>query len=250
MLLSSLEKLSEFGINYLPGEAVLFYGFAGVGKTRFSSYFPVIALYDHLKRSGALSDKSVFVIINTDYSFSLDDLAVLCRENNVDYGDLRRYLWVEFVKHQTDLLAVLRAVFKAIKEGKREVKLIAIDKINDPYYEDIISYDDQRTFLRYSKDLTGLMISMIKQLLSYAHSHGIVLSWSARRRKLSDGAVIKQWYQEIYCGHVLQYAPAIVVKLDKVTGKANTVMLKVMKNRHGEEGVEISVEFTASGFTI
>jgi len=243
-------KLEDIGIELVIGEAILWYGFAGVGKTRFSAYFPTLLLYRYLKDNNKLTDKTTFVVINTDRSFSLRDLRKLCEANGISFQAIQKHLWLEKVRSMQELLSTCHAVFRAIKEKRNDVKLIAIDKVNDPYFEDIISFEDKSRFLSHSRELTGDLTELLKKLLAYADDYGILVSLSARRRKPKPGQQFKRWYQEIYAGYVIQYAPSVVVKLEKVSEIGSKAKLKVVKNRHGEEGGELVVRFTDDGFKV
>jgi len=250
MLWKEIEKLSEIGFEYFIGEIHLFYGYAGVGKTTFACYIPIVLLHKWLKENHMLSENTRYVVINTDNSFHFKDLERIARANGLNFDEIVNHIWLEKAQTFERMIDKLNVVFKAIRNNERDVKLIAVDKINDPYYFAIMEEKDRGQIYAVSREAYGSIEFMLRRLGSFADRYEILVTLSARKKKEKKDKPFKYWYQKIYAGYSIQYAPSVAVELDSINNTGSKVRFRVVKNRHCKIGGEVVVEFTEFGFKI
>lgn len=245
-----IRRINEKVILYRLSNMTLFYGFSGVGKTHFTTYFPVIYLFKLLSSKGQLKDKHKFFIINTDNSFSLEKLKIIAEANNIQYSLVADHIVLLRVNTNREMKDNIIAIRKISNDGKTIPLLIAIDKINDPYYHDIMSYDDRKTFLAFVKDKYGEIESILNILKTLCYKYGTIVTMSAREKQQKQGKKIKYWWQNVYAGVELQYYPSVVAHLIAEGLNPVNKKIEIVKNRFGSEGIVISFRITKEGIEI
>lgn len=249
-LMEQFSRLAELGITYYTGDLHLFYGHGGSGKTHFAVYFPILMLYRELYDASMIGSNTRFFVIAHDDSYSIRRMKALATTNGIDYNKLREHITIFKPYGIQQLLDTVYSIAKLVKQHNLDVKFIAVDSINNAYVRELLTIQDKSKFISYARDNVGIIKAVIDRLRYYASKYDCIVTVTAQQKKLRKDAVIKKWYEEVYAGGVMQYAPSLVVKLEKVTIGSNKVKIKVVKARHTGEGGEIVVEFTEEGFRV
>lgn len=249
-LMKAVERLEEKLPVYYYADTVLFYGFAGTGKTRFSSHFPTIYFWQYLHSNNEWKDNMRFIIFNTDGSFQFKDLRAIAEANNVDYKSLREHIIFERVKEMEILFDKVNAVVKTIRNNNYVPVLFAIDSINEPFYYCFTTFDDKSKRLSYSLDLYSLLEEIKHKLFSLQYKYGTVVVLTARRKQLRNENMVRYWWERIYMGKALGYIPSVAIRLETLDRDTNVKTLIADKHRHFQEQVRVKVKMNEWGFDV
>ena len=249
-LLEQFSKLAELGITYYTSDVHLFYGHGGSGKTHFAVYFPILMLYKELYDASMIGSNTRFIVIAHDDSYSIKRMRELATANGIDYNKLREHITIFKPYDILQLLETVNNIGKLVKQHNYDVKFIAVDGINNAYVREMLTIQDQQAFIRYARENVGIIKAVIDRLKLYATKFDCIVTVTAHKKKTRRDQIPKKWYEEVYAGGVMQYAPSLVVRLEKVVTGSNKVKVKVVKARHTGEGGEIVVEFTEQGFKV
>ena len=250
ILTEQFSRLAELGITYYTGDLHLFYGHGGSGKTHFAVYFPILMLYKELYDASMIGSNTRFFIIAHDDSYSIRRMKMLATANGIDYNKLKEHITIFKPYDLLQLLDTVNGIAKLVNSKKLDVKFIAVDSINNAYVRELLTIQDKTRFISYARDSVGTIKAVIDRLRLYASKYDCIVTVTAQQKRIRKDIAIKKWYDEVYAGAVMQYAPSLVVKLEKVTTGSNKVKVKVVKARHSGEGGEIVVEFTEQGFRV
>lgn len=225
-------------------------GAAGLGKSTLACMQLPTYLFNKLKEEDKLTDKSKFIIINTDYSLLLERYKTILNKFSTNYQDIRNYLDIQYVNSFYKQDELVKNLLKdSLENNNIEPVYICVDPFNHTLRQEFAKASEQMR-LNVVGRLSPRLEYQLNLLTLIARKFNTVVVLTLLPKKAYTNVVPEKW-QSGYFGPVeIAHLSDIVLWFSQGVHDPKSVTIHIKKHRLKESNQQFDCRITEGGVVL